>query len=102
MRGLLESLRVALAENGEVELAVRVEDALDGPDQELEDFLVSNSLWGGSGSIADQAGLPRSEARSIIETALIELGEQQLETGVVNPRTAMWVEAFRKWRDQGI
>jgi hypothetical protein len=44
-------------EHGDNALAVMVEDAIDGPERELDAFLVSNELWGGAGSIADQAGL---------------------------------------------
>jgi hypothetical protein len=86
------------------DMAPMIEDALRGPDEDLEDFLVSNDLWGGMGSVADQAGTgqPRAEARRRIEAALISLGELQIASGRVNPRTAMWVSTFKEWRRKGI
>lgn len=58
-------------------------------------FLTSNELWGGAGSIADQAILANSGDRALLESFLIRLGEIQLSLGKVNIRTAMWVEAFK-------
>ena len=69
------------------------EDYYTGLIQELENegiksFLTSNSLWGGPGSVADQAGIDGGrEARRKIEDLLIPLGEFQISVGVVNPRT---------------
>lgn len=102
MRKELEALRDALAVHGEPLLADSVQAALDGDESELDTFMVSNDLWGGSGSIADQAGLPRSEGRRAIEAALINLGEQQTRRGVANVRTEQWVDAFRSWARRGI
>ncbi len=42
------------------------------------------------------------DARRDIESALIELGTEQLRVGIVNPRTAGWVDAFTQWQRQGI
>jgi hypothetical protein len=71
--------------------------------QERVQFLVSNELWGGAGSIADQAGIDAGRSmRREVESALIDLGEEQIRRGVVNPRTATWVEAFKQWRRDGI
>ena len=78
-----------------------VERALAGSDEELEAFLVSNALWGGAGSIADQAGGDRA-ARRVIESALIELGQEQIRVGTINSRTHIWVDAFQHWRRSGI
>ncbi|MDB5335273.1 MAG: hypothetical protein JWN70_892 [Planctomycetaceae bacterium] len=71
-------------------------------DQELNDFLVSNDLWGGAGSIADEACVsgPRSTRRKI-EGALIELGNAQIQSGLVNVRTESWVQAFEQWAESG-
>jgi hypothetical protein len=61
-------------------------------------------LWGGSGSIADQAGLAlgRRDGRRRIEQALIALGEEQIRTGHVNIRTAPWVGTFKDWQARGL
>jgi hypothetical protein len=85
-------------------LARIVEKAASAGEKELGIFLVSNDLWGGSGSIADQAGLGagRDASTRAMEHALIELGEEQIRLGVVNPRTASWVQAFKKWTENGI
>ncbi len=82
-----------------------VENALNGNDDELVEFLESNELWGGAGSIADQSGVingtDRTDTRKI-EYALIRLGKTQMKLGVVNVRTKMWTSAFRMWRRRGI
>ncbi|MEX0360297.1 MAG: hypothetical protein AB3N10_04835 [Allomuricauda sp.] len=65
----------------------------------LESFLKSNSLWGGAGSIADQAGLQSGkENRRKLESMLIELGEFQIAEGIVNERTQVWTEVFKYWK----
>lgn len=106
MREHLEHLAKLLHENGESVNAAKVEDAVAGSDQDLDMFLRSNDLWGGSGSIADQAGVVgtgwRTDARRKIEHALIQLGNEQIRVGRVNPRTAMWVMAFNEWERSGI
>ena len=93
-----------LTECGEHSLAARANAAASGTDQELNDFLVSNGLWGGAGSIADQACMsgPRSTGRRETERALIELGNAQIRSGLVNVRTASWVQAFEQWAKGGI
>ncbi len=70
----------------------------------LREFLVSNELWGGAGSIADQAGLggERNPRRRRIEAAMIALGREQIRQGPVNIRTRMWVEAFEGLHRDGI
>ena len=95
---LLVQVRDALQEVDEPRFAQLVSDALTEPDEVFEEFLVSNTLWGGSGSIADQAGLGR-ENRRRLEATLIALGEQQIADGKVNARTSKWVEVFKQWRE---
>lgn len=105
MRDRLQLLSRVLQECGESALAAKVEDATSGSDLGLDEFLTSNELWGGAGSIADQAGVGRglrAEGRRKIESALIQLGKEQIQTGKVNPRTAMWVSVFEKWEKAGV
>jgi len=40
--------------------------------------------------------------RREVESARIDLGEEQIRRGVANSRTALWVEAFKQWRRDGI
>src|SRR5262245_14341004 len=102
LRRHLRSLRDALNQCGETLASLRVADALEQSDAQLEAFLVSNDLWGGAGSIADQAGgSARRFGDRIVEAALIDLGEAQVRAGLTNVRTKSWVEAFRSWRDRG-
>ena len=70
----------------------------------LEEFLKSNSLWGGSGSIADQVGFEGDgrDKRRIIESLLIDLGEFQIKSGVLNTRTNIWTEVFREWKENKV
>jgi hypothetical protein len=103
MRGHLAELARALSDQGENGLALTVRSGVAGDNEKLDAFLVSNDLWGGAGSIADQAGMSRGrESRRSIEGALVRLGLAQLQAGRVNPRTSMWIEAFRKWQRDGV
>lgn len=103
LRQHLQDLAKVLSSAGERRLASRVRAAGRGSEHELRAFLASNELWGGPGSVADQAGvnLPRERVRTI-ESALIALGEAQMEADILNPRTPMWVSVFREWRQRGI
>jgi hypothetical protein len=104
----LQTLLVALANElrrcNELRATTSVEYAAAGENEQRISFLQSNELWGGSGSIADQAGVgaERSEGRRRIERALRDLGLEQIRLGIANPRTAMWVDAFTKWADTGL
>jgi hypothetical protein len=82
--------------------AVSVRNALSGSARTFEEFLRSNELWGGAGSIADQAFVGRSEQRRELENLLIQLGRIQLSHGNANVRTKSWVEAFEKWHQLGM
>jgi len=103
LRQKLGHLQAVLAERGESAWADRLSGVLAGSDVQLHEFLASNSLWGGSGSLADMAGMEQGRpTRRAIEAALIDLGHAQIEAGLVNQRTEWWVGAFRTWRDRGI
>jgi hypothetical protein len=97
LRDRLRGLGEALEQNGEPIFAESVNRVLSGTDGNLDAFVTSNDLWGGAGSIADQAGLASQQGRREIESALIQLGEEQIRVGKTNPRTSMWVEAFKQW-----
>ena len=76
--------------------------ALLGDDEQMWRYLVSNELWGGMGSVADEAILEFPDARRQLEGLLIRLGREQMTLGRVNVRTETWVEVFEKWRAEGI
>ena len=67
-----------------------------------EKFLTSNSLWGGSGSIADLIGVDDKEKQKRMESALIDLGEYQISEGILNPRTEMWTNTFKSWKSEKV
>ncbi len=100
MREELRELLAVLQKAEEGTSVAQLEAALKGTDDEYRSFLTSNELWGGAGSIADQAGIldTSTDLRKSIESTLIRLGEKQLQANIVNPRTAMRVEAFKTWR----
>jgi len=103
LRTLLSEVARRLEEAGDFTLATCINGELEKNDAAVEDFLRSNELWGGSGSIADQAGITADRAkRRKIEIALMALGEAQLQEGIANPRTGVWIDVFRQWRDAGI
>jgi hypothetical protein len=99
---ILAEIASLLEVGHEEPFALPVRNALSGPSQALEEFLRSNDLWGGAGSIADQAFDGRSEHRKELENLLIQLGRIQLSYGDANIRTKNWVEAFEKWHQRGI
>jgi hypothetical protein len=102
-REVLAKLLDALVAADDAGPADLVRQALAGPPDELMAFLASNELWGGAGSIADQAGSELGRAsRRPLEAVLIQLGETQLARGIANPRTRMWIDAFQMWQDEGI
>ena len=74
--------------------------ALDGNEDELWEFLCSNELWGGAGSIADEGGISNPEIRVEIQQLLIELGKLQIKADRVNVRTESWIEAFEIWQNE--
>ena len=99
-----EQCKVALSEiarllevGGEHSTAEMIRRALDANNQELEEFLASNELWGGAGSIADQSLIDDKARRKRLEQLLIRLGRLQITIAKANIRTPMWVEAFEKW-----
>jgi len=57
-------------------------------------------LWGGMGSVADQAGCDLSpDGRRRVNELLIRLYELLEDRGITDVRGASWVDTFRKWRD---
>jgi hypothetical protein len=74
--------------------------ALLGDEKSMWAYLVSNELWGGAGSIADQALSDAPAARAKLERLMVRLGREQMRLGRVNHRTEMWVSAFEKSREE--
>ena len=72
-----------------------------GSDEEsIWQYLESNEIWGGSGSVADCCVIENINLRSKLLDLLIKLGEYQQKEGRVNVRTESWMQAFRNWKDQ--
>ena len=67
IRNKLNELVVLLRNGNEPYYAAQIEDALSGTEEDLKAYLVSNELWGGAGSIADQALIENRESRQNIE-----------------------------------
>jgi len=66
----------------------------------VEAFLDVGELWGGTGSIVDRAGAPRSwVAQHQIQEAFIALGEMQITHGYVNPGVTRWVAFLKERRE---
>ena len=99
----LKALKYALEAANENDFADMIQKALNSQ-HNIESFLVSNELWGGAGSIADQAGLQSSRRndRTLIGSALVILGRHQIKQGFINQRTELWVSAFEKIHAQNI
>jgi hypothetical protein len=104
LRDKVRDLALALRDGGESRFADHAEAAAAGNEEQLLAFLTSNDLWGGAGSIADQAagGGERTPQRRKIEAILVALGHEQLRNGNANVRTKMWISAFGEWERRGI
>ena len=96
IKRILIKIAAILEEGEEKYYSELVNNVLTGNQDGLLDFLVSNELWGGAGSIADQALLDKKYLREKLEKLLVELGEIQVRINKVNTRTTMWLEAFCK------
>jgi hypothetical protein len=101
IRETVSQIHQLLLDEGDRNNARVIESALHGPAEALGELLVSNELWGGSGSIADYA-LLNSPRRRDLEQLLIHLGRLQLEMSHINVRTQMWVSAFESWHARGL
>jgi hypothetical protein len=99
---LLEQLREMLTSAGEHTYTQEIDQALSGDDAALVAFLTSNTLWGGAGSIADEACGSSRETKRPVEQLLATLGREQLRLGYANPRTEMWTSTFEQWHAQNI
>lgn len=99
MRAELAALRDVLRQYDPL-LAEPIDAALRGADVDVEAFLMSGELWGGTGSIVDRAGAPRSwAAQHQIQEAFIALGEMQITHGYVNPGVTRWVAFLKERRE---
>ena len=102
IRSLLKQLRDMVDRAGEHHFVEMIDAALSGEDPVLKSFLTSNELWGGAGSIADQALGTERESRRPLERLLAQLGREQMRLGVTNPRTETWTLVFEQWHMQNI
>jgi hypothetical protein len=98
IRSILNQIERLVRSGQESHAANLIEEALSGSDHQLLLFLRSNELWGGAGSIADQAGVDHPQYTAQIEELVIRLGRVQMRAGVINVRTQGWVETFESWR----
>lgn len=94
IKEILEKISEILKEGDENYHAELICNALNGQKDKLWEFLVSNELWGGAGSIADQSLLDKKELRKKLNKFLVELGNVQINVNKVNDRTKMWVTAL--------
>jgi hypothetical protein len=102
IQSLLKQLRDMVDRAGEHHFVEMIDAALSGEDPVLKSFLTSNELWGGAGSIADQALGTARESRRPVERLLAQLGREQMRLGVTNPRTETWTSVFEQWHIQNI
>lgn len=98
IRSTLIRLESTLKAAGDERAAARITRALSGTDEALVRFLQSGDLWGGMGSIADQAACcaPR-EVKRECEALLADLGEAQAAAGIGNAGAEKWAGVFREW-----
>lgn len=99
---LVKQLREMLTSAEQHAYTEEIDAALAGDGAALAAFLTSNTLWGGAGSIADEACGCSRETRRPVEQLLATLGREQLRLGYANPRTEMWTSTFEQWHAQNI
>jgi uncharacterized protein len=97
-RAQLLAVRDVLRRYG-LPMAERIELALQRSEAEAQQFLMSEELWGKTGSIVYLAGIAQSwEAQRDSENAFSALAEWQMVHGYVNPDVRDWVMFFRERR----
>lgn len=100
IRNILSKIRDLLRQGNDLECSELLQNAIQGDELVLKAFLNSNDLWGGAGSIADQALIDDKDLRKELEALLIDLGKLQEKNGIINPRTRSWVNAFVLWKEK--
>jgi hypothetical protein len=100
---ILAQIKEILDESKDYLFANMLSDILDKNDSEILEFIKSNELWGGAGSLADQAiSGNRNDQRRKLEKKLIELGKEQIKNGQTNIRTEVWIQVFEEWQKSKI
>ena len=102
IRQKVEELQKLLQEETDVPYAEFVRNALSGNSGQLEQFLLSNELWGGAGSIRDQAFHDSPRLRNKLLRLLIHLGELQMAGGLEHPKTESLVATYKQWEADGV
>ena len=102
IRTILRDIADLMEGGGEDYGAEMVRAALSESDEELDEFLVSNELWGGMGLLADQTLVSDKNRRGLFESLMIKLGDIQIGAGKTNIRTEGWVKVFDGWRRAGV
>lgn len=75
-------------------------------DEACARFACSLELWGGAGSVADQAGIDAQTGesrrfRAEIEHTLVGIATEQQRVGLKYPRATSWAQTFQKWAESG-
>jgi hypothetical protein len=102
IRQKVEEMRDLLIEGPASPYSEIVENALSGSEVQLDKFLISNDLWGGAGSIRDQALYEQPHLRKRLYRLLVELGEMQIAEGLVHPKTEFVVVTYKQWEADGV
>jgi hypothetical protein len=99
IKNILVKIQSLLRDGHETHQAELIQHALDGTEEEFSGFLISDDLWGGPGSVADQALIGDKKARRELENLMFQLGRIQVKKNIVNARTKMWTIAFKERRN---
>ena len=91
---LLQELERLLIKGGCSDLANRISSALLEGEESTWEFICSNGMWGGAGSIADQAIFEKASDKMAIYQVMQKIGHLQIASGRINERTELWVEIF--------
>jgi|SRR6266542_6306105 hypothetical protein len=79
-----------------------------GEDEQFREALLSNSVWGGAGSVCDmhlpslqQEGRDGWQDQKSLDLAMVRVAEALDARGLADERVRNWANAFRQWRDDG-
>jgi hypothetical protein len=80
-----------------------------GEEVQFREALLSNSVWGGAGSVCDvhlpslhQEGGDGWQDQKSLDLAIVRLAEALDSRGLADERVRNWANAFRTWRDDGV
>ena len=100
LKNTIRMIITLLEEGGDDVYVDPLKNILNENEESIWEYLESNEIWGGAGSLSDQGLYENKELRPKLEDLLVELGEHQQKEGRVNYRTESTMQVFRSWKEE--